>query len=163
MDHIAFARPLIFVVLLQKWPMADCNFFLFTLLDVTLRCLTRYASHCTPLASPPPSLPVIIIALCCHHSCKWSHIFGREIWEELGFNSIDFHLISLMSSWGVCGERSSSHGYVPHHKEHIGIKCKKLIDVIRIRQLRKHGYRCQLVYYVDRKTSLENVLLIAVP
>ena len=54
-------------------------------------------------------------------------------------------------------------GYVPHPNEEIGLKCKRLIDLARLDFLRENGLKAWLVYYVDRSTSLENVLLIAVP
>ena len=58
---------------------------------------------------------------------------------------------------------SMASGYIPHPKEAIGLKCKRLLDIARIRYLRGCGYSAKLVYYVDRSTSLENVLLVAVP
>ena len=54
-------------------------------------------------------------------------------------------------------------GYVPHPNEGIGLKCKRLIDLARLAYLRENRLEAWLVYYVDRSTSLENVLLIAVP
>lgn len=54
-------------------------------------------------------------------------------------------------------------GYVPHPNEEIGLKCKRLIDLARLNYLRENGLKAWLIYYVDRNTSLENVLLIAVP
>ena len=223
--------------------------------------------------SCPPPLGGVLIALCCHQRCDWKSFFGRDILTELGFNSVDFHIISHMTSWAVCGARpeklvmttnnsevipeesrtnpptsrdrsksmeykineftlldkeldevedlqkddhrsttiatisnlsdlpnssllkpapvpdtvtlpndlnmsstsdvisaSSKKGfvsrtfkYVPHIKEPIGLKCKKLLDLARIYSLRRCGFHCKLVHYVDRTVSLENVLLIAVP
>ena len=52
------------------------------------------------------------------------------------------------------------HLYIPHPKESIGIKCKRLIDFARVSYLRNHGFDVKLVNYVDRRTSLENVLLV---
>ena len=54
-------------------------------------------------------------------------------------------------------------GYVPHPNEAIGLKCKRLIDLARLSYLTENGLNAWLVHYVDRSTSLENVLLIAVP
>ena len=223
--------------------------------------------------SCPPPLGGVLIALCCHQRCDWKSFFGRDILTELGFNAVDFHIISHMTSWAVCGARpeklvmatndsevipeeshtnplmssdpsnsmkykinefmlvdkepdevkddqkddhrtttiatvsnlsdlpnsslpkpasvpdtvtlindlnmsstsdvisaSSKKGfisrtfkYVPHIKEPIGLKCKRLLDLARIYSLRRCGFHCKLVYYVDRTVSLENVLLIAVP
>ena len=237
---------------------------------VSKRCHTSSPS---PSPLPPPSLlflpPVsgIVIALCCHQRCDWQNFFGCEVLSELGFNSLDFHLISHMTSWAVCGVRprmekkqdekqtdtnldtkpvttrgntedltfeakdrtelqyycntehedrtecrpswkseddyrtehqsscntkkegiegesfssqsshktksQSSHGtkdestlgvgYIPHPKETLGLKCKRILDYARIRYLRQHGYDARLIYYTDKSISLENVLLVAVP
>lgn len=59
--------------------------------------------------------------------------------------------------------KSGRWGYVPHPNEVIGLKCKRLIDLARLAYLKDNGLKAWLVYYVDRSTSLENVLLIAVP
>ena len=54
-------------------------------------------------------------------------------------------------------------GYVPHGNEGVGLKCKRLIDLARVHYLQKNGMKPRLLYYVERTTSLENVLLIALP
>ena len=59
--------------------------------------------------------------------------------------------------------RTRRWGYVPHPNEEIGLQCKRLIDLARLSYLRENGLRAWLVYYVDRSTSLENVLLVALP
>ena len=205
----------------------------------------------SPSPPPPPSPPIslphvrgIVIALCCHHRCNWQSFVSREFFFERGFTATDFHLITHMSSWGVCGVRpgsklaeerhnidgsalpsanpppvqtttasdassadisSSNSGsstittlsssstmtsntptsseqaphvqanrdqfslqktgssYIPHPKEAIGLKCKRLLDIARLRYLRGCGFTAKLVYYVVRSVSLENVLLVAVP
>ena len=52
------------------------------------------------------------------------------------------------------------YSYIPHPKESVGIKCKRLIDFARVCYLRDCGFDVKLVNYVDRVTSLENVLLV---
>lgn len=125
---------------------------------------------------PAPRLEAILMALCCHHRCTWASVVGRRFFEQLGFTPVDFHLITHMSSWAVCGVRAediewdhSAEGgaqnchthYVPHPKEEIGLKCKRLIDIARVWELRQAGLDARLVYYVDKTVSLENVLLVA--
>ena len=179
----------------------------------------------------------VVIALCCHHRCKWASFYGQEVLSDLGFTATDFHIISHMTSWAVCGIRpnhkeanvcakhtlneplihefstelllsqtsapesprkgyndesvlqklqpphspsedcnepkmnnlivSQSHvsrtGYVPHPKEDIGLKCKRLLDFARVRFLRQAGFDAHLIYYTSKEVSLENVLLIARP
>ena len=80
----------------------------------------------------------------------------------------DDEQVALNESDLQAGTRSKSTrhvrwGYVPHPNEEIGLKCKRLIDLARLDYLRENGLKAWLVYYVDRSTSLENVLLIAVP
>lgn len=48
-------------------------------------------------------------------------------------------------------------------RERLGQQCKRLLDVGRVRYLQKHGFDAELVYYVDKGTSLENLALMAVP
>ena len=56
--------------------------------------------------TPLSKLRGIVIALCCHHRCRWQQMVGREWLSGCGFSAVDFHLISHMSSWAVCGVRS---------------------------------------------------------
>jgi tRNA:m4X modification enzyme len=48
-------------------------------------------------------------------------------------------------------------------REVIGFCCKRILDVGRAKFLRQHGFDVELVYYADRKTTLENCALIAIP
>lgn len=45
-------------------------------------------------------------------------------------------------------------------REEIGIRCKRLIDIGRVDYLRRNEYQVELVHYIDKVTSLENVALI---
>lgn len=106
------------------------------------------------------------MALCCHQKCQWNHFFGRELLQEMNFTPLDFHLISHMTSWAVCGRHPTQDdhahsGYKPHPKEDIGLQCKHFLNTIRCQRLSQLGYETKLVQYVERETSLENVLLIA--
>lgn len=48
-------------------------------------------------------------------------------------------------------------------RERLGLQCKRLLDIGRVRYLKEHGFDAELVYYVDKDTSLENLALMAVP
>jgi len=48
-------------------------------------------------------------------------------------------------------------------REKLGLQCKRLLDVGRVRYLKENGFDAELVYYVDKETSLENLALMAVP
>ena len=54
------------------------------------------------------SLRGLVFALCCHHKCTWKDYVGHDVWNELGFNNDDFHLMTLMSSWATCRIRSAT-------------------------------------------------------
>lgn len=222
--------------------------------DLTIRCLKNYRESSQPPSSSnhngtcaqsqhssatacQASTPVggLLVALCCHHRCSWSSFVGKDVFQKLGFSPVDFHLISHMSSWAVCGVRPSSvqiqgsypeeqtieesvstetehidcvvrdgesssecftgttppqssvmqssnvsslplevmtcdptsvgkpsnaHGYIPHPKESAGLHCKRLIDFARVCYLREHGFDAELLTFVDKGISLENVLLV---
>ena len=184
--------------------------------DLTLRCLVSGGfrrGESSQGTTSMPRLSGVLIALCCHHRCTWSQLVGKELFTDMGFSPVDFHMISHMTSWAVCGVRPeklalrtdhmissetvsdkqsidrlqtknsdsdrndlngavesnsvvsaephSKCGYIAHSNESIGLKCKRLIDLARIYYLRSHGFKVRVVYYVDKRTSLENVLLIA--
>ncbi|GJJ68695.1 tRNA:m4X modification enzyme [Entomortierella parvispora] len=48
-------------------------------------------------------------------------------------------------------------------REKLGLQCKRLLDIGRVRYLKENGFDAELVYYVDKETSLENLALMAVP
>ncbi|KAG0241322.1 tRNA:m(4)X modification enzyme TRM13 [Actinomortierella wolfii] len=45
----------------------------------------------------------------------------------------------------------------------LGLRCKRLLDIGRVKYLEKHGFDAEVIYYTDRDTSLENLALMAVP
>ncbi|XP_009867674.1 PREDICTED: tRNA:m(4)X modification enzyme TRM13 homolog, partial [Apaloderma vittatum] len=55
---------------------------------------------CEPVAG-------IVIALCCHHKCDWTHYVGREFFKSVGLGPIEFHYFQRMSSWATCGMRET--------------------------------------------------------
>ncbi|KAF9437574.1 tRNA:m(4)X modification enzyme TRM13 [Entomortierella beljakovae] len=50
-----------------------------------------------------------------------------------------------------------------HARERLGRQCKRLLDIGRVQYLKGIGFDAELVYYVDKETSLENLALMAVP
>ncbi|XP_021260177.1 tRNA:m(4)X modification enzyme TRM13 homolog isoform X2 [Numida meleagris] len=99
--------------------------------DLALRCLVeRYATCCNEEnEEPAPKRPKnkaegssnsssdddnesnkdfkpvagIVIALCCHHKCDWTHYVGREFFKSVGLGPVEFHYFQRMSSWATCG------------------------------------------------------------
>ncbi|NXH19700.1 TRM13 enzyme, partial [Bucco capensis] len=56
---------------------------------------------CKPVAG-------IVIALCCHHKCDWTHYVGREFFKSEGLGPVEFHYFQRMSSWATCGMREAT-------------------------------------------------------
>ncbi|NXL05519.1 TRM13 enzyme, partial [Mesembrinibis cayennensis] len=56
---------------------------------------------CKPVAG-------IVIALCCHHKCDWTHYVGREFFKSVGLGPAEFHYFQRMSSWATCGMRETT-------------------------------------------------------
>lgn len=54
---------------------------------------------------------------------------------------------------------ATGQGYSPHPREAVGLLCKRLIDEGRVWFLRQLGLWAELVAYVDRSVSLENMLI----
>ncbi|XP_069645619.1 tRNA:m(4)X modification enzyme TRM13 homolog isoform X2 [Haliaeetus albicilla] len=57
--------------------------------------------YCKPVAG-------IVIALCCHHKCDWTHYVGREFFKSVGLGPVEFHYFQRMSSWATCGLRETT-------------------------------------------------------
>ena len=131
----------------------------------------------------------LAFATCCHHCCSWSSYVGKEFFSHIQLTADDFDLIRKMSSWAVCGirktnpeniletgekvevkgvskrsEKEDSHtvyGYSAHPKEQIGLMCKRIIDLGRLQYLKRNGFYSELIPYIDRSVSLENMMLTA--
>ncbi|XP_057258387.1 tRNA:m(4)X modification enzyme TRM13 homolog isoform X1 [Pezoporus wallicus] len=58
-------------------------------------------ADCKPVAG-------IVIALCCHHKCDWTHYVGREFFKSVGLGPVEFHYFQRMSSWATCGMRETT-------------------------------------------------------
>ncbi|NXS07660.1 TRM13 enzyme, partial [Neodrepanis coruscans] len=56
---------------------------------------------CKPVAG-------IVLALCCHHKCDWTHYVGREFFKSLGLGPVEFHYFQRMSSWATCGMQETT-------------------------------------------------------
>ncbi|NXM31482.1 TRM13 enzyme, partial [Oxyruncus cristatus] len=61
-------------------------------------------------SNPEDHKPVagIVIALCCHHKCDWTHYVGREFFKSVGLGPVEFHYFQRMSSWATCGMRETT-------------------------------------------------------
>ncbi|NXP05187.1 TRM13 enzyme, partial [Thinocorus orbignyianus] len=50
----------------------------------------------------------IVIALCCHHKCDWTHYVGKEFFKSIGLGPLEFNYFQRMSSWATCGMRETT-------------------------------------------------------
>ncbi|CAM6095916.1 unnamed protein product [Calypogeia fissa] len=88
--------------------------------DLTLRCCVNVNVD-TGLHSKPgdqqqrlanfadPILEGIGIATCCHHLCQWKSYVNKEFFGKLGFSSVDFDMITWLTSWAV--NQRGEHGH----------------------------------------------------
>ncbi len=105
--------------------------------------------------------------MCCHQLCNYSRYINHPFLDRIGLNREDFEFCKLITTWGICGQRTDQIG-----KEHwslktfeqrteLGLKMKRILDMGRLEFLQEMGFNAELVYYVDRKYSGENMALIA--
>ncbi|NXP44056.1 TRM13 enzyme, partial [Heliornis fulica] len=66
--------------------------------------------NCKPVAG-------IVIALCCHHKCDWTHYVGREFFKSVGLGPVEFNYFQRMSSWATCGMRETTITVSTHEDE----------------------------------------------
>lgn len=130
--------------------------------DLTLRCLFNYQNNggfCQGL----------VIALCCHQNCTYESYINPEYLRNLGIKKSLFEYVALFSTWALCGpsrnEEKKEHwtGLTYPERQILGFKCKRILDQGRLEMIRKSPgiSHAELVYYVDPKTSLENMCILA--
>ncbi|KAI8375664.1 methyltransferase TRM13-domain-containing protein [Choanephora cucurbitarum] len=158
--------------------------------DISLKCLMNYVEHERAKGNSEP-VRGIIIALCCHQLCRYEMYPNTSFLDSIPLSKTEFERISKMSSWATCSKKpkqaagskedeededhasqeeeeedqTTNHFSGRDHIERtaIGLKCKRLLDVGRVKYLESFGFDVKLTYYVDLNTSLENCALIAVP
>ncbi|ORX59726.1 DUF715-domain-containing protein [Hesseltinella vesiculosa] len=148
--------------------------------DITLKCLMNYVQQ-EKNAGQPSSIQGIVIALCCHQLCRYEMYPNTAYLDQLGLDKQDFDRLCKVSSWAVCGKRSTDDGHpqakedavdaqanhysgcTHQQREQLGYQCKRLLDMGRVNYLKQHGFDARLVYYADATDTLENCALIAIP
>ncbi|NXF97040.1 TRM13 enzyme, partial [Eubucco bourcierii] len=109
--------------------------------------------NCKPVAG-------IVIALCCHHKCDWTHYVGREFFKSVGLGPEEFHYFQRMSSWATCGMRENttkastseeSEDQTPDPEEHDQTFSKTesgsdtLHGILTVEERKQIGYLCKLL------------------
>eukprot|EP00118_Oscarella_pearsei_P005451 m.25102 g.25102 ORF g.25102 m.25102 type:complete len:393 (+) comp28737_c0_seq2:18-1196(+) len=128
--------------------------------DLALRCLTTTLGD----NSKPGSFQLrgLGVALCCHHKCTWPEYVGREAFIDWGLDAVDFHAMTLLSSWATCArpETDSPDKERSVNTKALGRKCKDLLNVGRQEYLKKCGMTAKLVHFVEEGVTLENTALV---
>ncbi|CAN8027900.1 unnamed protein product [Ixodes persulcatus] len=152
-----------------------------------IRCLVETTGKTSDSGAATSALQGLLMAVCCHHRCRWASFVGRPFLEQVGVSERDFELLTCLAGWATCAARGAcllSLGVVADSKsnlppawhcryvrmnlsierrEEIGRRCKLLLDIARIRCLATAGLDARLVYFVDRNVTPENVAIVAVP
>ncbi|CAN7937703.1 unnamed protein product [Ixodes hexagonus] len=154
--------------------------------DFAIRCLVETAGKTSDSSSAASALQGLLMAVCCHHRCRWSSFVGRPFLEQAGVSERDFELLTCLAGWATCAAREARSNvqankddlseppalavnrYVRmnlsiERREEIGRRCKLLLDIARIRCLATAGLDARLVYFVDRDVTPENVAIVALP
>lgn len=121
------------------------------------------------------NIGVIAIALCCRGKCSTETYCNINYLKSInGFqdlNKSQFELIRSMSSWEIDSNHNDNHNKndkndnndnkcKQHHE--IGVICRRLIDQGRVEYLKQNGFKnVQLIKYIDKDTTKENILLLA--
>ncbi|NXX43689.1 TRM13 enzyme, partial [Tricholaema leucomelas] len=108
---------------------------------------------CKPVAG-------IVIALCCHHKCDWTHYVGREFFKSVGLGPVEFHYFQRMSSWATCGmqetitkastsEESEDQTNDPEEHDQTFSKTESGSDtlqgILTVEERKQIGYLCKLL------------------
>jgi len=124
----------------------------------------------------------VALATCCHHRCRWNAYVNRPYLLSLGITRGDFERLAKISSWATLdderddaktnehargtiewtGDERAAFASTPRgEKIALGRLAKALIDEGRRRWCESRGFESQLISFVPREVSPENVLLVA--
>lgn len=110
----------------------------------------------------------LMIATCCHHRCVSDLTVGYEFLTKLGISEDEFGIMKRLSSWGTDLSRifkteGEDQEVVNESlkKRKIGQMVKRIVDLSRVMQLRKDGYKAYLIKYCSCFDSPENFVIIA--
>lgn len=152
--------------------------------DFAIRCLVETTGKASDTSTAASALQGLLMAVCCHHRCRWASFVGRPFLEQVGVSERDFELLTCLAGWATCAAREARSNvqsekddlleppglainrYVRmnlsiQRREEIGRRCKLLLDIARIRSLTTAGLDARLVYFVDRDVTPENVAIVA--
>lgn len=129
--------------------------------DLTLTCLNRTVKN--------EDIRGGVIALCCHHRCTWMDYCAKDFMIQNEIHQKEFCILVKLTSWGVCKFLQKEYpdenivndlGIDDTKKENIGIKCKRIIDLGRVKFLNNMNLNASLCEYTTKELSLENLALV---
>ncbi|NWH28735.1 TRM13 enzyme, partial [Grus americana] len=84
--------------------------YMYILNSLCPKCQTFRANTCFTGRRSSYSVPVsgIVIALCCHHKCDWTHYVGKDFFKSVGLGLVEFNYFQRMSSWATCGMQETT-------------------------------------------------------
>lgn len=127
--------------------------------DLTLRCLFNY------MEKNNDGVHGVCIALCCHQVCDFRDYINHPYLISTGIGALEFDYLKVMSTWSLCAstEEKKNHwtGLSVNERINFGEKCKRFLDIGRLQAMHQQGFDAELVYFVDKQTSLENMCLVA--
>jgi tRNA:m4X modification enzyme len=155
----------------------------FSLSDYTDKEVVAYSKHLCGSASDLSIMALLgnnsssnnvfkgaVIALCCHHKCSYNTFSNQEMLQKYDISPNEFKYMSACAPWYTNGMRvglSPEDGTLNHYTKlslgarfDFGYKCKRILDIFRMKLLQAKGYDATLVKYCTPEISLENVCLI---
>ena len=106
----------------------------------------------------------VAIALCCHNRCEYDGYVNRKYLDMLGIDRMLFTIMKKLSSWATCGRRGEGEEEKEREeRERLGRKAKAVLNWGRVLYLEENNFSCKLINFIDKDTTLENVLLVAHP
>ncbi|CAD5230768.1 unnamed protein product [Bursaphelenchus xylophilus] len=136
---------------------AVCKHFCGAATDYGIRCLLNGEKEGLRLTG-------FALAPCCHHKCVKEEFVGNEFLKEHGITSdSQFSALRHVSTWNCCGfenKEGASTDKTDDEREELGVRAKRILEYARVEYLRSAGFDVELIQYVDRRVSPENLLIV---
>eukprot|EP01062_Namystynia_karyoxenos_P013025 TRINITY_DN14686_c0_g1_i1.p1 TRINITY_DN14686_c0_g1~~TRINITY_DN14686_c0_g1_i1.p1 ORF type:complete len:478 (+),score=82.96 TRINITY_DN14686_c0_g1_i1:95-1528(+) len=129
-------------------------------------CATDYTLRAA--AGAAERVRAVVIALCCHQLCTWGDYVHHQHLAEHGVDSEErFRELRQLTSWAVDGRepgpRELAEGVSDAaERRALGRAAKRILDAGRVRFMREHGFRAELLHYATEQQTPENCLLVCV-
>lgn len=108
------------------------------------------------------------IALCCHQICSYKAYCNPSFLEQNQITPIEFACFCFIATWYTRGRKlekeETAHwsGIAFEKREELGFKVKRILDAGRIEFIKEKLKfdHVELRYYVEKRVSLENLVLL---